>query len=353
MPEKARSGKKERKPYRDYDLQVSQQIQTQQFAPVYLICGEQTYLRSYNLHRLQKAILGDGDAMNAALLTGPEVRAAQVIELAETLPFFAERRVITLTETEFLKKPGEEPEKLAEYLSRMPETTHLILEEPAPNATYKLYKAIAKVGLVVRCDLATGDRPLPQDMDQLRRWTAGLFSKDGLTISGDVLELFLQSSGTDMLNIKSEEAKLSSYCMGREAVTPQDIQAIGTPVVKDRIFDMIEAIAARERPKALAIYMDLVKLQTPPQVILALMTRQYNQLLQILELSSMGDRELAAELGLNLWALGNKLRPLVKGYTLERLEQSLEACMQADVDYKSGKITPELAVEKLIVLCSG
>lgn len=154
MAEKARSGKKERKPYRDYELQVSQQIQAQSFAPVYLICGEQTYLRTYNIRRLQKAILGDGDAMNAAVLSGPDVRASQVMELAETLPFFAERRVITLTETEFLKKPGDEPEKLAEYLSRMPETTHLILEEPAPNATYKLYKAIAKVGLVVRCDLA-------------------------------------------------------------------------------------------------------------------------------------------------------------------------------------------------------
>ncbi len=353
MAEKARSGKKERKPYRDYEQQVSQQIEAQSFAPVYLICGEQTYLRTYNIRRLQKAILGDGDAMNAAVLSGPDVRASQVMELAETLPFFAERRVITLTETEFLKKTGDEPEKLAEYLSRMPETTHLILEEPAPNATYKLYKAIAKIGLVVRCDLAVGDRPLPQDVDQLRRWAAGLFAGDGLSISGPVLELFLQCSGTDMLNIQSEEAKLASYCMGRNAVTPQDIQAIGTPVVKDRIFDMIEAIAARKRPEALAIYMDLVKLQTPPQVILALMTRQYNQLLQILELSSMGDRELATELGLNPWALGNKLRPLVKGYSVERLEKSLEACMQADVDYKSGKISPELAVEKLIILCSG
>ncbi len=353
MPEKARSGKKERKPYRDYELQVNQQIQTQSFAPVYLICGEQTYLRTRNIHRLQKAILGDGDAMNAAVLSGADVRAAQVIELAETLPFFADRRVITVTETEFLKKTGEEPEKLAEYLPRMPETTHLIIEEPAPNASYKLYKAIAKVGCVVRCDLAVGDRPLPQDLQQLKEWTGKRFARDGLSISGAVLELFLQSSGTDMLNIQSEEAKLAAYCMGRETVTAEDIREIGTPVVKDRIFDMIQAIAARKRPEALAIYMDLVKLQTPPQVILALMTRQYNQLLQILELFSMGDRELAAELGLNPWALGNKLRPLAKGYTVERLEQSLEACMQADFDYKNGKITPELAVEKLIVLCSG
>ena len=354
MPAKAKSGKKEQTPYRDYAAELSRQIKEQDFASVYLICGAQDYLRASNVKRLQAAILGDGDAMNATVLSGADVRAVQVIELAETLPFFAERRVITLTETDFLKKTGEEAEKLAEYLERMPETTHLIFEEPASNATYKLYKAIAKHGYVVKCDLATGDKPLVQDVQQLREWTAGLFSRSGLKISNQTLDLFLQYTGTDMLSIRSEEAKLSSYCLGQEIVTAEDIQTICTPVIKDRIFDMISAIAARRRDEALSIYMDLVKLQTPPQVILALMTRQYNQLLQIIEMpSSMGDREVAAELKLNPWALTNKLRPLLKGYDARRLEDALEACMQADFAYKNGKITPELATEKLIVQCSG
>ena len=336
--------KKVQTPYREYEAELDRQIREQDFKPVYLVCGEQDFLRTQNVRKLQAAILGDGDAMNSTLLKGPDIRASQVIEMAETLPFFAERRVITLEDTDFLKKAGEEPEKLCEFLTEMPKTTHLIFEEIAPNATYKLYKAIAKNGYVMRCDTP--------DERQLREWTAGLFSRDGLRIANSTLNLFLEYAGTDMLAIRSEEEKLSSYCLGQEEVRPEDIRAVCTPVLKDRIFDMISAIAEGKRDQALMIYMDLVKLQT--QVILSLMLRQYRQLLQVQELLvRMGEKEAAAELKINPWVLSNKLRPLLRGYPPGLLEKYVEACMQADFDYKNGKISPELAVEKLIVLCSG
>ena len=338
--------KKVQTPYREYEAELARQIREQDFKPVYLVCGEQDFLRTQNVKRLQVAILGDGDAMNSTLLKGPDIRAAQVIEMAETLPFFAARRVITLEDTDFLKKAGEEPEKLCEFLTKMPPTTHLIFEEISPNATYKLYKAIAKTGYVMRCDTP--------DERQLREWTAGLFLQDGLKISNSTLNLFLEYAGTDMLAIRSEEEKLSSYCLGQGEVRPEDIRAVCTPVLKDRIFDMISAIAEGKRDQALSIYMDLEKLQTPPQVILSLMLRQYNQLLQLQELlAKTGEKEAAAELKINPWVLSNKLKPTLRVYPAGVLEKYVEACMQADFDYKNGKISPELAVEKLIVLCSG
>ena len=312
--------KKGQTPYRDYEAELARQIREQDFKPVYLICGEQDFLRTQNVKRLQAAILGDGDAMNSTLLKGPDIRASQVIEMAETLPFFAERRVITLEDTDFLKKAGEEPEKLCGFLAQMPPTTHLIFEEIAPNATYKLYKAIAKNGYVMRCDTP--------DERQLREWTAGLFARDGLKIANGTLNLFLEYAGTDMLAIRSEEEKLSSYCLGQEEVRPEDIRAVCTPVLKDRIFDMISAIAEGKRDLALSIYMDLLKLQTPPQVILSLMLRQYRQLLQVQELlGKMGEKEAAAELKINPWVLSNKLKPLLRGYPVGVLERYVEACM--------------------------
>ena len=87
-------------------------------------------------------------------------------------------------------------------------------------------------------------------------------------------------------------------------------------------------------------------------VILALMLRQYNQLLQLKELlESAGESEAAAQLKINPWILSKKLRPLVDRLRRDGLESCLEECMKADFDYKTGKITPELAVERLIVLC--
>lgn len=336
--------KKNQPNYKEYETELERQIRSKEFRPVYLVCGEQDYLRTKNVKRLREALLGDGDAMNSTVLKGAEVRAFQVIEMAQTLPFFAERRVITLEDTDFLKKAGDEAEKLCEFLPKMPETTHLIFEETAPNKTYRLYKAIAKAGYVMVCDT-------PGEGD-LRIWTAGLFSERGLRISNRTLDLFLQYSGTDMLSVQSEAEKLSAYCYGKEEVLPEDIRAVCTPVIRDRIFDMIQSIAAGEKDEALSIYLDLVKLQTAPQVVLALMLRQYNQLLQLKELlGSAGESEAAAQLKINPWILSKKLRPLVDRLKRGGLESCLEECMKADFDYKTGKITPELAVERLIVLC--
>lgn len=155
-----------------------------------------------------------------------------------------------------------------------------------------------------------------------------------------------------MLSVQSEAEKLSAYCYGKEEVLPEDIRAVCTPVIRDRIFDMIQSIAAGEKEEALSIYLDLVKLQTAPQVVLALMLRQYNQLLQLKELlESAGESEAAAQLKINPWILSKKLRPLADRLRRDGLESCLEECMKADFDYKTGKITPELAVERLIVLC--
>ena len=83
------------------------------------------------------------------------------------------------------------------------------------------------------------------------------------------------------------------------------------------------------------------------------MVRQYSQLLQMGELlQTTGEREAAALLKLNPWVLSNRIRPLLRGYTGSALQEALQACVQADMDYKSGLIDPKLAVEKLIVTYS-
>lgn len=337
--------KKPQPTYRQIESELNRQIAQQDFRHATLVCGEQDYLRTENTHRLQRAILGDGDAMNSTVFRGEETTAAQVIEMAETLPFFAERRVITVEESPFFERPGEEAERLADYIPRIPETSYLIFVEPSPNSTFKLCRAIRKYGFVCQCDTP--------DSGQLRQWTAGLFSDAGLAIDNRTLDFFLQYAGTDMLNVRSEAEKLISYCLMNGRVTAEDVTKICTPVVNDRIFDMISAISGGKREEALSIYMDMLKLQTKPQVILALMIRQYTQLLEAGELlQKMGDREAAAVMKANPWVFTNKIRPALRGHTAYSLERALEACVQADYQYKQGKISADLAVEELIVVYS-
>lgn len=342
--------------------QFNDELKEGVFYRLYLISGEQAYLRLQNRDKLVRALMGDGDEMNLTRYTGAGVTAREIIEMAQTLPFFADRRVIVLENTCMLnpKSAGRagasgktsagvaaEAEELAGYIEDIPDTAAIIMVEENIDRRSRLFKAITKLkknGLaaVLECDTP--------DEAALRAWAGTFFRKEGLQVSGHTLAFFLQYTGEDMQNIASEAQKLSCYCMGRREITESDIRDVCSPRIRDRIFEMIEAIAVRDRKKALKIYMDLCALQTAPQIILALMLRQFNQLLQVKELSgTMSDREIASTLGIPPFVVSKRYRPALKSYSSEELFEALDECVNADQEYKSGRIDAGIAVEMIII----
>ena len=318
------------------------------FRRVYLLCGEQAYLRIQNRDRLRAALLGDGDEMNVSVYSGMDVTAREVIDEAQTLPFFADRRVILLENSVFFsKKASVESDALAAFIPDIPESASLVFVEESPDKRKKLYKAIQKNGFVLNCeDLSS---------QMLGRWTGGLFKKAGLMIDGPTLNRFLETVGEDMMNIVSESEKLIAYCMGRESVTAADIEAVCSPRLKDRIFEMIGAVSRRQKDKALAIYMELISLRTPSQVILTLLQREFSRLVQVKELQEAreSEAEIAKSVGLSPWIVKKNYLPIARNLDGRRLTRSLQLCLQADQDYKSGLMDAGLAVEMTIIrLCS-
>lgn len=324
---------------------LNQQIAAGSYSRSYLIYGEQAYLRNQNRDKIVNAVLGDGEAsMNLSRFSGSDFDVNEVIELAQTLPFFADRRVIILENTALFGRSGQDSDALADYLPQAPDTTVFIFTEETVDKRKRLFKALQKNGEILECDGLS-------DQD-LALWTAGMLKKSGLRISRQTLSLFLNKTGEDMLNIRSETEKLSSYCYGKGEVTREDVEAICSSRVQDRIFDMIEAISAGRREDALNIYMDLLRLQTAPQVIMSLMVRQFNQLLKIKEMQGTNDHEIAARIGAPAFVVSKRLRPLAARYSDRRLTAMIERCLEADQAYKTGKIKDSIAVEMLIVQCS-
>lgn len=334
--------------YRDEIAALRAHLKSGQYAPVYLVTGEQDYLRTQNRDMIRNALAAPGDTMNAAYYTGDQFTITEIVDLADTMPFFADRRVITIEESWLFGKGAGDTDALTDYLARMPETTHIVFVQKDVDKTRRLYRQIKKLGYVMNC--------VTPELRDLQGWVSRRLRDAGLAIAPDALELLLNNLGDDqnMLLLQAEADKLIAYCAGQEMVRIEDVRTIGSVQVKERIFDMIAAITAHETAAALAIYTELLQLQTPPQVILALMIRNYNQLLQIGELSARGvpDREIASMLHLNPWVLSNKIRPSLKGQSASALITALNACLQRDMDYKSGRVGDQLAVEQLIITCS-
>ena len=82
---------------------LNEDLKTGQFKHVYLLFGEEAYLKKLYKERLRKAIVSDGDTMNFSYFEGKNTNPLEIIDLAETMPFFAERRLIRLENTGFFK----------------------------------------------------------------------------------------------------------------------------------------------------------------------------------------------------------------------------------------------------------
>ena len=318
---------------------LSEEIREGNLKQVYLLCGEEAYLRRQYRDRVKKALLGDGDLMNLNCFEGKGIVPGEVIDLAQTMPFLAERRVLVIENSGFFKRGGE---ALAEYLADPATSAYFLFVETEIDKRSRLYKAAAARGRVIECKTP--------DEGVLKRWVVELLAKENKRITQRELDLFLEKTGTDMENIRGEVEKLVCYCLDREAVSAQDIEAVCVRQIGSRIFDMVEAVADKKQRRAMELYYDLLTLKEPPMRILFLIARQFNLLLQVKELKNKGydTRSIGEKVGLKGFIAGKYVSQAAKFKEAE-LRQALTDCVETEEAVKTGRMNDVMSVELLIV----
>ena len=318
---------------------INEDIKTGHLKQAYLLYGEEAYLRKQYKDKLKAALCADGDTMNVHYYEGKDVNVPQLIDLAETLPFLAQRRVILVENSGLFKHGGE---NLAEYLKTPCETTFFVFVEAEVDKRSTLYKAVTGLGSCVEFGV--------QDEETLKRWVLSLIKKEGKQITAQGLSYLLAKTGTDMENIRMELEKLFCYCLDKDAIQPEDIDAVCVTRISSHIFDMVNAIADKNQKKALNLYYELLALKEPPMRILFLIARQCNMLLQVKELKKKGydNKKIGEKIGLPGFVAGKYVAQAARFKTAE-LRRAVERCVDAEEAVKTGRMNDVMSVEILIV----
>ncbi len=318
---------------------ILEDIKQNSFKNIYLLYGEEVYLKHQYRDKLLKALDVEEDTMNFAKYAGKGISENEIIDLAETIPFFAEHRVILLEDSGFCKNATD---KLPDYVKELPEYLIMILVESEVDKRNRLYKAIAKAGRATEF--------ITQKEDALLTWIARMLGKEEKKITKGDAQYLLSRTGMDMSNISSEVEKLICYTLDRTVVTREDIEAICSEQIENRIFEMIRAVTERRQEQALALYYDLLALKEPPMRILYLIGRQYNQMLQVKEMSDNGNglQEISSKLGIQSFLVRNYLN-YGRQYSAKELLNRVQVCTETEEAVKTGRMTDALSVELLIV----
>ena len=318
---------------------INEDIKNGTFRRVYLLYGDEDYLKLQYKNKLLRALVTEGDTMNFSRFEGKEAQVPALIDLAETMPFFAEHRVILVEDSGFFKNAAPQ---LAEYLPDMPETTCMIFIEKEVDKRSKTYKSLKDIGRMVEFK-TPGEK-------MLTRWVLTVLQKNGKKLTQPTMQLFLEKAGNSMGNIDRELEKLICYVGDREIIQMDDVEEICTGQTENRIFDMIHMMAEKRQKEALELYYDLLALKEPPMRILFLLVRQFNILLQVKTMVAAGmeQNQIADRAGLRSFTI-RRYRSEAGHFSVQKLKEALRDCARAEEDVKTGRLDDRLSVELILV----
>ena len=317
---------------------IDEDIKSGKLNHIYLIYGAEDFLRKEYRERLKRALSPEEDSMNYSYYEGKDISVGEIIDLAETMPFLAERRTIIIENSPFFKGDGE---KMAEYLNSVPDSTYFVFVEEVVDKRSKMYKSVKQNGSIVEVSITE---------DKLITWILQLLKKDNKKITTNTMHYLLEKIGTNMETIRQEVEKLICYCYDKEVITEEDIDAVCTTQMNNQIFEMLDAMANKRQKAALQMYYNLLALREPPMKILYLIGRQFNLLMQtkMLKQRGYGDRVIAEKIGVPPFA-GTKYVNQASKFKMEDLKKAVEECVEADEAVKNGSRNDRLSVELLII----
>ena len=318
---------------------IQEDIKSGNFKSAYLLCGEEVYLKVQYKNKLLKALNPDDDTMNFNHYEGRNIDVKELIDLCETMPFFADRRVVLLEDTGFFKNKCDE---LADYMKELPDYLCLVFVEDEVDKRSKMYKAVKSCGRIGEF--------ARQDEKTLMQWAAGILKREGKNITQRDMELLLTMTGIDMGNLRMELEKLITYTGDRNVVTRADIQEVCATQTQNKIFDMVRAVTEKNQKRALDLYYDLLTLKEPPMRILFLLAKQFRQLLLVKEYTEEGvaQPEMASRLGVPSFVVRN-IASCARSYRISELRQAVTDFVDAEEAVKTGRLQDVLSVELLIV----
>lgn len=313
--------------------------------PLYAIDGEERLMVDEAVRALKKVSVPARAAdFNYDAWSAKEVAVSRIVEAAQTLPAFAERRMVLVTQAEAIDT--EAAEELVRYVDLPSPTTVLVLVGSAKlDARTRLYKALQKVDATYRFE-----RPR---LDQMPAALQARAQALGVRIEPAAVRMLVDAVGND-LSAGSQALEVMSLYVGPDtdrAITADDVAKVVSVTKEENIFELVDAIGRKDKAGALeGLHAMLSTAQAHPLQILALVARHYRSLMKVRAAQTMGlpESDLARLCGVPPFVVG-KLKRQGRGYSGAQLAHNLGAVAAADRALKGGALAPARVMERLVL----
>ncbi len=295
-------------------------------APVYLVTGEEDYLRDQALAQIKAAVLGDQGitGFNYDVFYGGEAAAADVVACATEVPAFAHRRLVIYKAADEIS--ARDAEVLLPYLESPSESTTLVFVAAKLDGRLKLRRALDRHAVTIDC--------APLRDAQLAAWIREEARRLGLRLQEEAVSLLTDMAGEALYAVRQELEKLAAYVPSGALAGPREVEMLRGTEPGASVFDLAAAIGAQDRRRALAILARNLEAGEAPLRILGALIWQYRRLWRVKETLRQNGKEFEAARTLRMEH--RRVRPFLAQFSDAHLRAAWQLFLEADSRLKGG-----------------
>jgi DNA polymerase-3 subunit delta len=324
--------------------------------PALLLLGDEPYLRDVCRAALIDQFVPEAArtwAVSRFSADRGETHAA--VNQAQSLPMLSSQQVVFLEEAEMIEKLGEKAreeavERIVAYLEDPAPFTVLVIEAARLDMRMLLGKKLAELTLVVEVGLGEKFEDRIPAAVALAKTMA---KEQGITFASGAAEDLAEFVGGDLMRLKTEVEKLSSYAAVRKAIRSEDVRLLVISEKTTTIWEVAELLVSHQANKALEFINRLLREGEEPLMMVGAMAWMYRKLVEASEMrGATSGWQAARALAMRPEQAELALR-CVRKVPRERLLDGLHALLEADSRLKSGAKDIQATLEFLVWRLSG
>ena len=316
---------------------------------VYILRGEEDYLRDSYLAELKKLCFDDGtEAFNYHRIQGPGLDLGLLRQSVEAMPFMGERTFTEVRDLDVNRTGAYDAEGLKDFLADVPDwATIAFVFSPgyAPDNRLAVVKAMKKAGP----DIAFTS---PGEAELLR-WVVRRAESLGKRMDGSTASYLIWVCGDRMNALIPEITKIAGYAAG-DTITRAHIDAVAKKAPETTIFNLTDALGAGDYDKAARLMADLLADRDEPlPKQIAMISEQFRRLYvaRVAADSGQGEAFITAcvpELTGRSYPL-RLLRQAARNFSQDRLARAVGFCAKCDYAMKDTGGEPEALIKELLL----
>lgn len=333
-----------------FEENLKKNIASGNFLPVYLLFGEDAFLKKSYADKISKKIVDIQDIFAYNKFTG-NCDLQDVYDAVMQMPITSDKKCVVLEDYDFENCAKSDFDRLCELLESVPDTATLILRFEAIECDVKKSSRFKKItasaeksgGMAVKLD----HRKAPELIKMLSDGA----SKRGCKMDMSVAKYLVETAGDDINILSNELVKLCAF-IGKGVITKDIVDKVCAKTVEASVYNLSKSILACNINESLSILDELYFMRIEPMVILYTVSSVYVDMFRVYSAKSQGVplAEVGKEFNYkNKAFLLDKAETNLRKFDLKKLSLSLDVLAQADKSLKSFSADSRIILEQMIV----